>query len=561
MLFDDDPQRRQDLEVELLRAQLALLGGEQATARRHLDTILLADPSHELALDLLPTVQPTRSLLMTYTPVPVPAHLPQRLTITLWDFSWYVRTGPGEPFEDLDKAFAEAVDRGYNTVRICAMPYLLFGSGLDTTAVRLGPLGNGYAQRVRWYDVTKPTVIDGRTHLLALFEAAKRHDCFVIVSSWEYQQSSSFADTPAWCEALMSIEPDDRAQAQAVALADLIDFLAEHGLDDRIAFTEIHNEVQAGHLAEGLTGDEDERLLGLKPRLERALDAFHQRHPERPVTVNYSRVPVGVMRSIPETIDVLVTHPYIYGVLQELYSTYGLRGPVEDFDQDLVTRDLLRPDAPKLPEWAPDHEWRWEATIVAKPEIYVHDWCDPEAFDRWLYQRYQAWEHAMITKLEIWLSVARDWAEPTASRSSSVRAGSVTPRVTAGSRRARSGRVLPDCRRRVNPGRGLGDDRVLQRRAAARHVVRHRPPARVHRGLPRRRDLISPRHPSAPVTRSTRSKENDHEPGPDPHRPQPPQPAARRRRPRWLDRLFSGCLGGSPTPGASSAPTGDARHP
>ncbi len=62
LLFDDDPQRRQDLEVELLRAQLALLGGEQADARRHLDTILLADPSHELALDLLHTVQPTRSL-------------------------------------------------------------------------------------------------------------------------------------------------------------------------------------------------------------------------------------------------------------------------------------------------------------------------------------------------------------------------------------------------------------------------------------------------------------------------------------------------------------------
>ena len=55
----------------------------------------------------------------------LPAHLPDRLTITLWDFSWYVRTGPGEPFEDLDAAFAQAVERGYNTVRICAMPFLL----------------------------------------------------------------------------------------------------------------------------------------------------------------------------------------------------------------------------------------------------------------------------------------------------------------------------------------------------------------------------------------------------------------------------------------------------
>ena len=46
---------------------------------------------------------------MSYRPVRRPAHLPERLTITLWDFSWYVRTGPGEPFEDLDRAFADAV--------------------------------------------------------------------------------------------------------------------------------------------------------------------------------------------------------------------------------------------------------------------------------------------------------------------------------------------------------------------------------------------------------------------------------------------------------------------
>jgi hypothetical protein len=62
LLFDDDPQRRQDVEVELLRAQVALLADEQATALRLLDTILLADPSHELALDLRHSIQPTGSL-------------------------------------------------------------------------------------------------------------------------------------------------------------------------------------------------------------------------------------------------------------------------------------------------------------------------------------------------------------------------------------------------------------------------------------------------------------------------------------------------------------------
>jgi hypothetical protein len=166
--------------------------------------------------------------------------------------SWYVRTGPGEPFEDLDRAFADAVERGYNTVRICAMPYLLFGSGLDTSSLRLGPLGGGFGQRVRWYDVRQPTVIDARAHLIALFEAARRHNCYVIISSWEYQQSSSLSAEPDWCQALMGIDPDRRAEAQAAALAELIDFLAEHDLDDRVAFTEIHNEVQVGHLADGL---------------------------------------------------------------------------------------------------------------------------------------------------------------------------------------------------------------------------------------------------------------------------------------------------------------------
>ena len=347
---------------------------------------------------------------MSYTPVPLPAHLPDRLTITLWDFSWYVRTGPGEPFEDLDRAFAEAVERGYNTVRVCAMPYLLFGSGLDTSAFRLGPLGGDYGQRTRWYDVRHHTVIDGRTHLRRLFEAARRHDCFVIVSSWEYQQSSAFATEPGWCAALLAIDPEHRAERQAAALADLVDFLTEAGLDDRIAFTEIHNEVQVGHLADGLPDSPDQRTVLLRPRLERALDLFHARHPDRPVTVNYSGVPVGALRGIPDTIDVLVTHPYVYGVLRAFIDTYRLRSPVTDFDQDRAQREILRPGAPPIHSWTPDQPWRLEATIMSPAEMYAHDWGDAEAIDRWLYRHYGAWEHQMATTLRLWLDVARDWA-------------------------------------------------------------------------------------------------------------------------------------------------------
>jgi tetratricopeptide (TPR) repeat protein len=62
LLFDDDPQRRRVLTVELLRAQLALLQGDPTPAKRHLDAVLADDPGHELALDLTHRLETSRSM-------------------------------------------------------------------------------------------------------------------------------------------------------------------------------------------------------------------------------------------------------------------------------------------------------------------------------------------------------------------------------------------------------------------------------------------------------------------------------------------------------------------
>src|SRR6185436_14271938 len=124
-------------------------------------------------------------------------------------------------FADIDRAFTEAVERGYNCVRICAMPFLLFRSGHDTSRLTFHPLGGEYGQRTRWYDVGAVAEVDGRAKLLELFRAAKRHDCTVIVSSWEYQQSPSFGADASWFQALMDVAPDDRPVVLADALADL----------------------------------------------------------------------------------------------------------------------------------------------------------------------------------------------------------------------------------------------------------------------------------------------------------------------------------------------------
>ena len=56
-----------------------------------------------------------------------------------------------------------------------------------------GPTPRDYGQRTRWYDLAPSKGVNGRDQLTALFRAAERHDCYVILSSWEYQQSSSMS--------------------------------------------------------------------------------------------------------------------------------------------------------------------------------------------------------------------------------------------------------------------------------------------------------------------------------------------------------------------------------
>ncbi|SHN34507.1 cellulase-like family protein [Cryptosporangium aurantiacum] len=332
-----------------------------------------------------------------------------KLAVTLWDFTWYTRTAPGEPFHDLDDAFAQAVERGYNTVRICAMPFLLFRSGLDTSALTFGGLGGEYGQRTRWYDVQAPATLDGRAHLLSFFRAAARHDCRVIVSSWEYQQSPAFLADDSWHRALRAVPVADRPLVLADAHADLIDLLKAEGLADTVAFVELHNEVQYSGLTQpGRFG----QVLGLQDPLEAGIDRFKDRHPSVSCTVNYARVPVGELRAVPRNADVAVFHPYVYGVLDELVETFALRDTSRPYPQERAYAELLRDGAPPLEEWLPPADRRWilDATVVGRREVYTHDWCDPDKWDRWLYERYATYRVAMRQVLDTWLLAAADFA-------------------------------------------------------------------------------------------------------------------------------------------------------
>ncbi|MGW6926300.1 cellulase-like family protein [Streptomyces sp. NPDC054950] len=337
-----------------------------------------------------------------------------RLAITLWDFSWYTQAGPGEPFADLDRAFAETVERGFNTVRICAMPFLLFSGRVhEPESLQVRGLGEQFGQRTRWYDVRGGYPLDGLRRLVELFEAAARHNCKVIVSSWEYQQSPSFADTDTWHRALAEVPGADRAEAVAEALAGLLDFLTERGLADHVAYVEVHNEVDNCSLVpdDGTPG----HYARLRGPLERAVKLLQARHPAVPVTYSLGEPWPGELDDLPEQAQIAHFHFYVYGVLGALYEAVGLGHGTEAAPETATwpTPELaamLRPDAPAFADYQPDEPWRLAATGIPRELFYAHDWVDPDRWDLWLYENYPAHRQAMRETLAAWIDSVAEFA-------------------------------------------------------------------------------------------------------------------------------------------------------
>ncbi|WP_404434681.1 hypothetical protein LG299_08350 [Microbacterium lacus] len=337
---------------------------------------------------------------------PVPAHLPQRLTITLWDFSWYTRAGDTEPYADLDAAVADAASLGYNAIRICAAPLLLFGGlGLEELAgdleiEGLGPAPGGgyYGQRTRWYDTPGGYSIDLRARLIELFDAAARHGLVIILASWEYQQSPSFAATPAWFDAIDAVPLDDRYRVLAGAWDRMIEFLTAHGHRDHIALVELHNEIDFSilpALADG--GTEQVGWLGSK-------------HPDLLITASYGKPPHLAMHQVPGGLGAAQFHVYSYGVLDALQQVVDIRSEGNTGFPNDALRAMLRPDAPSIEEYGRAAEWKYQATLVTDRMLYGYDWVDADAWDTWLLEEYGRYREVMRREIESRVIAIAEWA-------------------------------------------------------------------------------------------------------------------------------------------------------
>nr|WP_246414230.1 cellulase-like family protein [Microbacterium thalassium] len=324
----------------------------------------------------------------------------------MWDFSWYTQAGPGEPYADLDAAVVDAAELGYNAVRICAAPLLLFGGlGLDDLAGALeieglgaSPAGGFFGQRTRWYDTPGGFTIDLRARLLALFDAAERHGIVIILASWEYQQSPAFAAEPEWFETIDAIPLDARYRVLADAWDRMIGWLTTHGHRDRIALVELHNEVDFSILPDLADGGAAQ------------VERLRTRHPDLVVTASYGKPPHLAMHRVPDGLGAAQFHVYSYGVLDELQSLLDIRAEGSEGFPNAALRSMLRPDAPTPEAYGRAADWKYRATVVTDQMIYGYDWIDETAWDAWLFDHYAPYEQVMRREIASRTIAIAAWA-------------------------------------------------------------------------------------------------------------------------------------------------------
>jgi hypothetical protein len=191
----------------------------------------------------------------------------------------------------------------------------------------------------------------------------------------------------------------------------LIAFLKDHQLDDRIAYAELHNEVEVTKLRDVARPGED-IFSAEKPYLEEAVSLLRSQHPDTLITVSYGHAPDTHMYDVAENLQVAHFHLYIYGVLGQLFQELGIREPAQPFPTKLA-RDLLRSDASSFEAWTlpVGEEWRLEATGVSRRLFYLHDWVDPDKWDLWLYEHYRDYREAMRQAIKFRLEMIANWAE------------------------------------------------------------------------------------------------------------------------------------------------------
>lgn len=322
----------------------------------------------------------------------VPDHLPRKLSISFWYHNWLAAALPGAPYDDLERCVREMKQRGFNAARV--------GIGM-TYAFRLdgrprGPMA--FDQPVPGYGSTAFAGHGGQRdvleRLIYLLELARKHDVWLILTSWEYQDSACVGD-PAIRAELASVPKERRFMYLAEQHDRLLTILEAKGLAEHVAFVEIHNEPEYSDLPQGVEG---------KQLHQEAIAFLRARHPDMLVSADFASHNYAI---VPDNAQVFDQHIYA-GARWHLDGLYGrtaadksadLSNPLSFeplrrvFKEDIIPWDNFLAAAGKVgrEDKAASDGWRkmlwlWENLDVAKWDAFM-----AESFPEW---KARMWEKA-----------------------------------------------------------------------------------------------------------------------------------------------------------------------
>lgn len=325
----------------------------------------------------------------------VPDHLPRKLSINLWVWNWIVAATPGEPYDDLERCVLELKQRGFNTIRVeTGLNWAFRLDGRPRGAMEFGPNIAGHGWNCSLFNARGGGRHDVLERLIHLFELARRHGLWVILSSWEYQDSSPFVADPGIRAEIFSIPEEHRFMHLAEQHDRLLNILKARGLEKHLAFVEVHNEVDASKFPRGT---ESKRLH------QEAVALLRDHHPEVLISGDFS---VHDYAIIPENVQVFDQHVYA-GLRWYWDDLYGRTVWSKDFDP-ANPRSLEPLHRVLKDDFVPWDEYMKPAANINsfwRPIMWLFDNLDNARWDLWAAERFEEW------KDRIWAEARRLVAE------------------------------------------------------------------------------------------------------------------------------------------------------
>ena len=280
-----------------------------------------------------------------------PSRLPEKLTISFPIWGLYDSDGKGV-YADLDKFMREHVERGFNCIRLDD------GAGLmhDKDGNRLLPVEWGWAfgdadDKIR-QNVCVKGKVDVYARLIALFEAAKKYNVYVILTSFFYLHTYWYLKDRELNDSLLAIPPHERYERFGKYLHYIICELEKKGLDDMIAFAEIFNEADGLSFCGGYVnklGFSDEERVLFRIEHEKALELLKAQHPQILFAVDISRP------SVDENLSPI--NPQVFN-----FHSYFMWAAYSEFERNL--------------DFLVENSGTEEAILndVNYPELFPNDW-------------------------------------------------------------------------------------------------------------------------------------------------------------------------------------------